>query len=106
MLRAVRMLRNPVLLLVIVTLSGSYAQPREQYKQAPAHHPERVDDGRAEKTLKTLSVEEKIGQLFMICLRVEFLTGRSPGYFELRNNLRKYHVGLVTKSVLAHGRSA
>src|SRR5437868_852033 len=105
MLRAVRMLRNPVLLLVIVTLSGSYAQPREQYKQAPAHHLERVDDGWAEKTLKTLSVEEKIGQLFMIRLRVEFLTGRSPGYFELRNNIRKYHVGSLAMSVPAQGRA-
>jgi beta-N-acetylhexosaminidase len=99
------MLRNPVLLLVIVTLSGSYAQPREQYKQAPAHHLERVDDGWAEKTLKTLSVEEKIGQLFMIRLRVEFLTGRSPGYFELRNNIRKYHVGSLAMSVPAQGRA-
>ncbi len=31
----------------------------------------------------------------MIRLRVEFLNGRSPGYSELRNTIRKYHIGVA-----------
>ena len=99
------MLRDLALLLALFTLLGSAAQPREQYKQASALPVERVDDSWAEKTLKNLSLEEKVGQLFMIRLRVEFLNGRSPGYFELRDNIRKYHIGSLAMSAPVQGRA-
>ncbi|MFZ0861003.1 MAG: glycoside hydrolase family 3 N-terminal domain-containing protein [Candidatus Sulfotelmatobacter sp.] len=99
------MLRNLALLLALFTLLGSAAQPREQYKRSSALRVERVDDSWAEKTLRNLSLEEKVGQLFMIRLRVEFLNGRSPGYFELRNNIRKYHIGSLAMSAPAQGRA-
>src|SRR5437588_7800152 len=99
------MLRNLALLLALFTLLGSTAQPREQYRQASALRVERVDYDWAEKTLENLSLEEKIGQLFMIRLRVEFLNGRSPGYSELRNNIRKYHIGSLAMSVPARDRA-
>jgi beta-N-acetylhexosaminidase len=99
------LLRNPVLLLALFTLSGSAVLTPEQYKLPPAPHAESEDEGWAEKTLKTLSVEEKVGQLFMIRLRVEFLNGGSPGYFQLRDYIRKYHVGSLAMSVPAQGRA-
>src|SRR5581483_11841067 len=103
--QALRMLRHPVLLLALLALSGSYAQPRAQSRQGSPPRGERGDDSWAEKTLKALSLEEKVGQLFMIRLRVEFLKGRSPAYFELRNAIRKYHVGALAMSVPAQGRA-
>jgi len=99
------MLRNLVFLLTLFTLLGSAAEPREQSKQALARHIERVDHAWAEKTLKNLSLEEKVGQLFMIRMRVELLNGRSPSYFELRNNIRKYHIGSLAMSAPPQGRS-
>ena len=99
------LLRNPVLLLALFTLSGSAVLTPEQYKLPTAPHAEREDERWAEKTLKTLSVEEKVGQLFMIRLRVEFLNGGSPGYFQLRDYIRKYHVGSLAMSVPAQGRA-
>ena len=98
------MLRYLALLLAVLTLSGSAAQPRAQSKSAPALPVERGDDGWAEKTLKSLSLEEKVGQLFMIRLRVEYFNGRSPSYFELRNNIRRYHIGSVAMSAPPQGR--
>ena len=98
------MLRYLALLLAVLTLSGSAAQPRAQSKSAPALPVERGDDGWAEKTLKNLSLEEKVGQLFMIRLRVEYFNGRSPSYFELRNNIRRYHIGSVAMSAPPQGR--
>jgi beta-N-acetylhexosaminidase len=83
---------------------GPAAEPREQNKKSSAPV-ERIDDGWAAKTLKSLSLEEKVGQLFMIRLRVEFLSGRSSGYSELRNNIRKYHIGSLAMSVPAQGRA-
>ncbi|MGE5082585.1 MAG: hypothetical protein ACM3ND_06725, partial [Acidobacteriota bacterium] len=63
------------------------------------------DEGWAEKTLKTLSIEEKVGQLFMIRMRVEFLHGQSLDYVQLRDNIRKYHIGSLAMSVPAQGRA-
>jgi len=102
--RALTILRNLSFLLAFLPLLGSAAEPREQYKKSSAPV-ERIDDGWAAKTLKSLSLEEKVGQLFMIRLRVEFLNGRSSGYSELRNNIRKYHIGSLAMSVPAQGRA-
>ena len=98
------MLRNLGSLFAVLALLGAAAEPREQSKQAQARHVERVDDSWSGKTLKNLSLEEKIGQLFMIRLRVEQLNGRSPSYFELRNNIRKYHIGSLAMSAPPQGR--
>jgi beta-N-acetylhexosaminidase len=99
------MLRHLAFLLAVLMLLGSAAEPREQSKQALAHHVDRVDRAWAEKTLKTLSLEERVGQLFMIRMRVELLNGRSPSYFELRNNIRKYHIGALAMSAPPQGRA-
>jgi beta-N-acetylhexosaminidase len=98
------MLRNIALLLAVFTLSGSAAEPREKSHPAPTRRVEGADDGWAEKTLKSLSVEEKVGQLFMIRLRVEYFNGRSPSYFELLNNIRQYHIGSLAMSAPPQGR--
>ena len=103
--RALTMLRNLTFLLAVFTLLGSAAQPREPYKRVSALPLERLDEGWAEKTLKNLSLEEKVGQLFMVRLRVEFLEGRNPGYFELRSNIRKYHIGSLAISAPVQGRA-
>ena len=99
------MLRNLAWLLPVFTLLGSAAEPRAQSKEAPSQRVERVDDGWAEKTLKSLSLEEKVGQLFMVRLRVEYFNGRSPSYFELCNNIRRYHIGSVAMSAPPQGRA-
>ena len=99
------LLRNPVLLLTLFVLLGVAALSREPHKPAPTPHIERKEEGWAEKTLKTLSLEEKVGQLFMIRLRVEFLNGRSPGYFQLRDYIGKYHIGALAMSVPTQGRA-
>lgn len=99
------MLRNPVALLLLFLLSSGTVLTRAQHKRASAPGVERADGAWAEKTLKTLSTEEKVGQLFMIRLRVEFLNGRSAHYLELRDNIRKYHIGSLAMSVPPQGRA-
>ncbi len=99
------MLRNLTFLLVVFTLLGSAAEPRAQSKQGVVRGVERVDSRWAENTLKSLSLEEKVGQLFMIRMRVEVMNGRSPGYFEVRDSIRKYHVGSLAMSAPPQGRA-
>src|SRR6202035_1918658 len=57
----------------------------------------------ADKTLSKLTVEEKIGQLFMIWCRASFLNVESPEYLEWLEAMRKYHVGSFTMSVHVDG---
>ena len=96
------LLRTSALLLALLMLLQASALPREQNKRLPVSRTEH-DNGWAEQTLRTMSVEEKVGQLFMIRLRVDWLKTRGPGYVELRNNIRRYHVGSLAMSVPTEG---
>jgi beta-N-acetylhexosaminidase len=51
------------------------------------------------RALRKLSLEEKIGQLFMIMVRVEFMNTASPEYLQLRDTIHRYHIGSVVMSV-------
>ena len=59
----------------------------------------------AEKTLNAMSPEEKVGQLFMVRLRVEFLRNGGAEYLRLRNEIHTYHLGVLAMSVPEEGRS-
>ena len=57
----------------------------------------------AAKTLRSLSVEEKIGQVFMIWCRASFLNAESPEYLQWVEAMQKYHVGSFAMSVHVDG---
>jgi beta-N-acetylhexosaminidase len=101
---ALPMLRNPVLLIVLFTLVGSAALTGEKYREPSLSRLPGEGEQWAQKTLNTLSLEEKVGQLFMIRLRVELLGDGSPEYLQLRESIHKYHVGSLAMSVPAQGR--
>ena len=61
------------------------------------------DDKWAEKTLHKMTVEEKIGQVFMIWCRASFLNVESPEYLQWLDAMQKYHVGSFTVSVHVDG---
>jgi len=70
-------------------------------------HPDPVSATRgdkwAEKTLRGLSIEEKIGQVFMIWCRASFLNVENPEYLEWLEAMQKYHVGSFAMSVHVDG---
>jgi beta-N-acetylhexosaminidase len=76
---------------------------KEKYSHAGPIHLDRDGQKWAEKTLRKMSVEEKVGQLFMIWVRASFLNDESPDYLQLRDNIRKYHVGCMAMTVRAEG---
>jgi len=72
--------------------------------QARSSPPSQKDDQDwAQTTLRSLSLEEKVGQLFMVRLRVELLRDNAE-YMRLRDSIRKYHIGAVAMSVPRGGR--
>jgi len=92
------MLRSLVSLVVLALMTCS-AFGKEKYQQPGPIHLDREGEKWAEKTLQKLSLEEKVGQLFMIWVRAEFLNVNSPEYLELRDTMRKYHVGSFAMTV-------
>jgi beta-N-acetylhexosaminidase len=72
---------------------------KEKYQHPGPIHLDRDGEKWAEKTLRKLSLEEKVGQLFMIWVRAEFLNIDSPEYLQLRDSMRKYHVGSFAMTV-------
>jgi len=50
-----------------------------------------------------MSAEEKIGQLFSISVRVQFLNDADPIFIQMRDSIQKYHVGSLVMSVPVDG---
>ncbi len=76
---------------------------KDKHQSVGAVHHSNAGDKWAEKTLRKLSVEEKVGQLFMIWCRASFLNVESPEYLDLREAMRKYHVGSFAMTVHVDG---
>src|SRR5262249_13068525 len=87
--------------LLLVFMSSALA--KERYQQPRPIHLDRDGARWAEKTLRRLSTEEKVGQLFMIWARVRFLNVQSADYLQLRDSLQKYHVGSFCMTVPQDG---
>src|SRR5947209_889904 len=77
---------------------GASAKTKAKYQPLPVHL-DRDGEKWAEKTLRSMSVEEKVGQLFMIWTRAEFLNSNSPDYLRLRDSMNTYHVGSFAMTV-------
>ena len=89
------------LLLAVCLASPAFAKDKHQ-RPAPIHNT-RDGDKWAEKTLHKLTVEEKVGQVFMIWCRASFLNVESPEYLQLRDAMEKYKVGSFAMTVHVDG---
>lgn len=95
-------MRKGLLVLLLLFVSLTFAKDKIQ----PPPGPIRVDkDGEkwAQKTLKKMTLEEKVGQMFMIWARAEFLNVNSPDYLKMVDNIHKYHVGGFGLTVATDG---
>ena len=87
---------------LITVLFAVSALAKTKYQPLPVH----LDhDGEkwAEKTLHKMSVEEKVGQLFMIWCRASFLNVENPEYLQWLEAMQKYHVGSFAMTVHVDG---
>jgi len=86
-------------LLLLVFAMTSQALGREKFEAPGPVHLDHEGERWAEKTLHRLSPEEKVGQLFMVWVRAEFLNVDSAEYLQLRDTMRKYHLGSFALTV-------
>jgi beta-N-acetylhexosaminidase len=102
---AALMFKRLVLAGVLLFCVASDARGKDA-KRFESFHPVQLDrDGEkwAQKTLKKLTLEEKIGQMFLAWSRAEFLNVNSPDYIQLHDLMRKYHLGAFGLTVPTDG---
>jgi beta-N-acetylhexosaminidase len=88
-------------LLVLIFTATTLA--KEKHAQPGAIHLSKDREKWAQKTLNKLSVEEKVGQVFMIWCKVSFLNTSNPEYLQWRESMQKYHVGSFAMTVHVDG---
>ena len=89
----------PVILLALTLTVSVFAKDKDKH----SHPTPARGDKWADKTLRKLTVEEKVGQVFMIWCRASFLNVESPEYLEWREDMQKYHVGSFAMTVHVDG---
>jgi beta-N-acetylhexosaminidase len=107
------MLRNFLLITLLLAAALCSAKGKDRGKDKDRHKdgflqagPIHLDkSGRkwVDKTMRRMSTEEKVGQVFSICVRVQFFNDADPILVRLRDNIHKYHVGSLVMSVPVDG---
>ena len=96
------MIRTLALLFFALTLT-TVASAKEKYQRPGPVNLTHDGEKWAEKTLRKMTLEEKIGQVFMIWCRASFLNVENPEYLQLRESMQKYHVGSFAMTVDVDG---
>jgi beta-N-acetylhexosaminidase len=92
-----------ILLLIFIGTFLSTAFAKDKFQRPGPIHLDKDGEKWAEKTLKKMSPEEKIGQLFMIWVRARFMNLASPDYAQLRDTIERDHIGSLAMSVPVDG---
>lgn len=90
------------LLLVLLSILPVTAAEQHFAKPGPV---QLTNDGRkwAAQTLKKMSLEEKVGQMFSVRYFMDFQNFDSDAYHQFRDQMQKYHVGSVVLTVHVDG---
>jgi len=76
---------------------------KDRFLQPGPIHIDKAGKKWADKTLRKMSSEEKVGQLFGIRVNAQFLNEADPIWIQLRDTVGKYHIGLLVMSVPIDG---
>jgi beta-N-acetylhexosaminidase len=87
----VSIMRNSLLIFVILLASVGVGMADDAAEAAAAN--DTTGARWADKALHKMSLEEKLGQLFMIWARVDFMNFDGPEYAGLRDEMKEFHLG-------------
>ena len=76
---------------------------RDRHQQPGAIRLDKDGQKWADKVLRKMSPEEKVGQLLVIFVKAQFMNQADREWIELRDTVRKYHIGGVVLTVPASG---
>ncbi len=93
----------PIILLLITPLCFAKDKSKDRFLPPGPIHLDKSGQKWADKTLRKMSLDEKIGQLFSIRVKAQFFNDADPAYIRLRENIRKYHIGSLVLTVPVDG---
>src|SRR6202166_1920964 len=96
-------MHRTIALLALALSLTNFSSAKDKFQRPGPIHETQKGDKWAEKTLHKLSVQEKVGQVFMIWCRASFLNVENPEYLQLLDDMRKYHVGSFAMTVHVDG---
>jgi beta-N-acetylhexosaminidase len=99
------MLRKLILVALVFCAVSGMAKDKsvERFQTVGPIHLDNAGRKWAERTLRHMSDEEKVGQLFMIWVKVQFMNDEDPTWLQLRDNVQKYHIGSLGMTVPSDG---
>ena len=99
------MLRHLLLVTLLLAAPLCFAKDKskDRFLQPGPIHVDKAGHKWVDKTLRKMSPEDKVGQLFSIWVRAQFLNDADPIFIQLRDNIHKYHIGSVVMSVPVDG---
>jgi beta-N-acetylhexosaminidase len=105
LLLSMGMFRTLLSMTLVLAASLGFAKDKskDRFLQPAPLRVDRAGQKWVDKTLRKMTNEEKVGQLFSIWVRVQFLNDADPIFVQLRENIRKYHVGSLVMSVPVDG---
>jgi len=89
--------------LVVTTMSSAVAQHTKPSTIQPIKETTRIQQRWADRTLKHLTLEEKIGQMIEVRGIMGYYNADDPIFQQLITDIRKYHLGAVHLSVNTDG---
>jgi beta-N-acetylhexosaminidase len=89
--------------LALTIAPPAFAKDKPLAQRGPTIHLTRDGERWADRTLRKLTLEEKVGQVFMIWCRASFLNVESPEYLQWRDAMQKYHIGSFAMTVHVDG---
>ena len=90
-------------LLALTVTPPAFAKDKAPAQHSATLHLTRDGERWADRTLRKLTLEEKVGQVFMIWCRASFLNVESPEYLQWRDAMQKYHIGSFAMTVRVDG---
>jgi beta-N-acetylhexosaminidase len=89
--------------LVFTAAAAPKDKNKDKYQRPGPIHLTHDGEKWAAKTLRKLTLEEKVGQVFMIWCRASFLNVENPEYLQWQEAMQKYHVGSFAMTVHVDG---
>jgi len=92
-----------ILIILLLAATVAAAKDKDRFQQVRPVQLDRDGEKWAQKTLKKMSVEQKVGQMIMPLKPADFMNVNSPEFLKLRDLVQKYHLGGITLTVKAEG---
>jgi beta-N-acetylhexosaminidase len=91
------------LLFLVLLFMASYSAAGDKKATPGPLHLDKDGEKWVQKTLKKMSLEQKVGQMFMVWSRAQFYNVNSPDYLKMSDELKKYHLGGFGLTVATDG---